>query len=344
MIHVSISISWSSPRGWRDSRWMGWTMIRSLHATDIVAYVTFWQRIGDRSVDGVASRPQLALRAVPVAANFLGRSLSPAPGRESWIEINHGEITGLVGARRRDDGDIWDIDQLAVLPIAGADRTAARLLDRLLGAAVNEGIHKVFLRLPEEDPAIEWARQAGFYPYCREDLYGRPEVPSFAHRLEVSGLRLRRPADHQPLFQLYCTAVPFRVRQAEGMTLQEWRWLDGWVARRVGVDLVLGSARSDYLVDGEAHPSAWLQVDRRSRRLGVLIDPSRPSNLPDLLRHGLAQLGRGREAWCAVRDYQPGLSSALADLGFCSTGRYVLFSRALAARIPEIKLVPIRAS
>lgn len=319
-------------------------MIRPLRATDVVAYLTFWHRMAGRTADGSTSRRRRALGAVPVAADLLGRSLSPAPGRESWIEINRGEIAGLVGARRRDGGDIWDVDQFAVLPTSNAGRTAVKLLDQLLGAAVNEGIHKVFLRLPEEDPAIEWAHQAGFYPYCREDLYYRSEIPIFAREPGAGDLRSRRPIDHQPLFQLYCTAVPFRVRQAEGMTFQEWRWLDSWTTRPAGVDLILGGARSDFVADGLVHPSLWLQIDRRSRRLGVLVDPSVPNHLPEVLRFALAQLGGGHAAWCAVRDYQPGLSPALEELGFCSTGRYVLFSRALAARIPEIKLVPIRAS
>ncbi|HEX5415807.1 MAG TPA: hypothetical protein VFZ25_09065 [Chloroflexota bacterium] len=318
-------------------------MIRALRPTDVMAYVAFCQRL-DKEVEAETRGRWHPFRLVPDVAGLLDRSFPLATGHESWVRIEKGQIFGLVSARCREGGDVWDVDQLTVLPDPDAGRTVAQLLERLLGAAVTEGIHKVFLRLPDEDPACDWVRQVGFYPYCREELFYRSELPSLHRTAAVPRLRGRRPVDHQPLFQLYSAVVPFRVRQAEAMTLHEWRWLDGWGHRRVVVDLVRGAPRRDYVLSGEARPVAWLQVERKSRRLALLTDTSWDDDPTDLLRYGMSQLGGGRPAWCPVREYQSGQTAALHELGFSSVGRFVLFARALAVRVPEMKLVPIRAS
>lgn len=316
------------------------TVIRALRPTDVVAYLAFCRQL-DEDVDGERVRSWQRLRIVPEAAGLVGRSLPLGPARESWIRIERGQIYGLVATRRRIGADIWDVDELAVLPTPDAGNTVVHLLDRVLGAAIQEGIHKVFLRLPEGDPAQEWVRQVGFYPYCREEVYYRGELPGLAQVPNVPGLRPRRPVDHQPLFQLYSAVVPFRVRQAEAMTLHEWRWLDGWTPHRVGLDLVLRTGRSDFVLTGPDRPTAWLQTDRRTRTIGLLADSD--CDLAELFRFAVAQLGGGRAAWCSVRDYQAGQSGALQELGFSSVARNVLFARALAVRVPEMKLVPIRA-
>src|SRR5215472_5931421 len=190
-------------------------MIRALRPTDLVAYIAFCHQVarnlrsdGDPLSDGGAD-----FHPVPTVVGFLGRSFALEHGRESWVAIEHGHISGLVAAKRREGGDVWDVDQLAILPTSDAARTGTRLLEQLLAAAVDEGIHKVFLRLPEDDPAEEWAQQVGFFPYCHETAYFRAELPTLAHPPAIPGVRPRRAADHQALFQLYCSAVPARVRQ-----------------------------------------------------------------------------------------------------------------------------------
>jgi len=275
---------------------------------------------------------------------FLGRSLAVELGRETWVQIDHGTISGLVAAKRRVGADIWDVDELAVLPSADASRTAIRLLEQLLSAAVDEGIHKVFLRLDDGDPAQDWVRQVGFFHYCHETTYFRSEVPTFARPRLDPRIRRRRPADHHSLFQLYCTAVPFRVRQAEGMTLHEWRWTDGWAVHPVGLRSVIGTSRTDYVLDGDVRAVAWLQVEPTARRVAILADEHADVRLGDLITYSLIRLGPGGPAFCAVRDYQSGLAGALEESSFQLIRQETLFARGLAARVPEVKLVPVRAS
>src|SRR5581483_4307836 len=189
-------------------------MIRALRPTDILPFVAFSHQVSRGSSD----RTSVLSNSLSAVGVFLGRSLALEPGRESWVQIEHGQISGLVSAKRREGADVWDIDQLVYLTSPDAPRTCARLLKHLLAAASDDGVQKVFLRLDSDNPALEWARQVGFVQYAVETVYHLPEVPVLAHPPQVPHLRPRRPADHQALFQLYCTAVPVRVRQAEGMT------------------------------------------------------------------------------------------------------------------------------
>jgi GNAT superfamily N-acetyltransferase len=319
-------------------------MIRALRPTDALAYVSFYHRLHRRPATGRLGRVRLGADTLPVVLGFFGRSLALEPGREAWVQIDHGRIWGLVAAKRREGADVWDVDHLAVLPSPDSERVATRLLEHLLAAAADDGIQKVFMRLDEGDPAQEWIRRVGFSKYCDELTFARAEVPTFAKGGSSVPLRGRRPADHQPLFQLYCSAVPFRVRQAEAMTLREWRWMDGWAVHSVGLGVFIGGRRSDYVYDVGGRIAAWLQVDRGQRRLVLLDDARADVDITGVLRYGLSRLGSGGPAFCVSRDYQVGLARALDDNGFAVIRREALFARGLAARVPELKLVPIRAS
>jgi len=315
-------------------------MIRALRPTDILPYVAFCHQISHATGES----PPVAFRPVAVLGGFLERSFALEPGRESWVQIEHGQISGLISAKRRVGADVWDVDQLVYLPSADAPRTCMRLLKHLLAAASDDGVQKVFLRVGAANPALGWARQVGFIHYAEETIYHLPEVPSLVHTPEIPQMRPRRPADHQALFQLYCTAVPLRVRQAEAMTLHEWRWTDGWWLHPMSLRFLANRARSDYVIQMEERASGWLQVDRRHRRLGVLTDAREAIDVEALVRYGLAKLGPGRGAFCAVRDYQPDLAAALEEIGFRPIQVDALLSRALAKRLPDLKLVPVRAS
>jgi len=309
--------------------------------TDALLYVKFCHELSLKS----GLQGSVWLRAMTAAGSMLGYSLSLEAGRVSWVQIEHGQISGLVTAKRRQGADVWDIDQLAYLPSADAPRTCARLLGHLLSAASDEGVLKVFLRLDSSSPAVEWALRVGFVQYSVETVYYLPEVPSPARPPRLEWVRPRCPSDHQALFQLYCSTVPVRVRQAEGMTLQEWRWTDGWWLDPMGLPPILGrGGRHDFVVEDAPRLIAWLQADRRRRRITIQAESRDGLDIDALIRHGLRTLGTGRHAYCAVREYQLNLVGALEEIGFAAIRTDSLLTRALATRIPELKLVPVRAS
>jgi hypothetical protein len=312
-------------------------LIRALRPTDLPAFLAFRARSTGNAAALAHRRPtRLALR------EMLARSLALRPGVETWVQIENGQIHGLIAARARFGTDVWDIDQLVIAPSPDDDRVCLRLLDHLCSAAVEEGVLKVFLRLPDESPWATATRQAGFVHYTGEQLYVLPALEP-PERPSVAGLRPRRPADHQSLFHLYSAVVPARVRQIEAMTLQEWRWNDNWGLTSVAsVRPALSRRRRDLVVQCDGELTAWLQVHAGGRTVRLLNDAESGLEPGLLLRRALAELAGVGPVAVAVRDYQRELVAPLEELGFLPGDSYALFARLLAARIPERRLVPAR--
>ena len=313
-------------------------MIRALRPTDLPAFLAFRTRAAQN--EAVLS-PGHGLDSLSFR-EMLGRSLALHPGVETWVQIENGQVHGLVSARARFGTDVWDIDQLLIAPSLDEDRVCLRLLDHLCSAAVEEGVMKVFLRLPSDSSWATASRQAGFVHYTKEQPYIHPSLPA-VERPAVDGLRPRRPADHQALFQLYSAVVPAHVRQIEAMTLQEWRWNDNWGLSSVAsVRPALSRRRRDLVVQLDGEVTAWLQVQMRPRTVRVLCDVDARLDPGVLLRRALAELPPTGAVTCPVREYQRELVGPLEDLGFTPGEEQELFARPLAARVPERRLVPAR--
>jgi N-acetylglutamate synthase-like GNAT family acetyltransferase len=311
-------------------------MIRALRPTDLPAFLAFRTRAAHNEAVLGHGADTLSFR------EMLGRSLALSPGIETWVQIENGQIHGLVSARARFGTDVWEIDQLLIAPSLDEDRVCQRLLDHLCAAAVEEGVMKVFLRLPSDSSWATASRQAGFVHYTTEQPYVHPSLPAL-ERPVVEGLRPRRPADHQALFHLYSAAVPAHVRQIEAMTLQEWRWNDNWgLASVASVRPALSRRRRDMVVQSEGDVVAWLQVQTKPRTVRVLSESDSRLDPGVLLRRALAELTPSGPALCPVREYQGELVAPLEELGFTPGEPQELFARLLAARIPERRLVPAR--
>ena len=312
-------------------------MIRALRPTDLPAFLNFRPRApANEALLGPALRAgHLSFR------EFLGRSLALNPGRETWVHVEQGQLFGLVAARARFGTDVWDVDHLMVTPAVDDDRVALRLLTHLCEAAVEEGVHKVFLRLPLDSPWLQPARQAGFVQYTTEHVFVLPTLGPAA-KPPVAGLRPRRPADHQPLFQLYSAAVPAQVRQIEALTLQEWRWTDNWgFTTMASLRGAVRRRRRDLVVHDDGRITAWVQVDLGQRLVQILAD-SADAPLRDLVERGLAELPPGRPVAFALREYQTELTTPIEDRGFQPIESQALLAQILTVRIPERRLVPAR--
>ena len=313
-------------------------MIRALRPTDLLAFLAFRARApANEALVG-----PLEPAATTSLSDFFARSLALHPGYETWVHVEHGTLFGLVSTRARFGADVWDVDHLQVLPSVDAGRNCQRLLAHVGEAAVEEGVQKIFLRLPEHSDLITAARQAGFGQYTDEHVFIRTSVEPVP-RPQVPGLRPRRPADHQALFQLYSAAVPAQVRQVEAMTLQEWRWNDNWgLASMAAFRPRLTRARRDLILQTDEHVDAWLQVNLRSRTLQLLVDPRAHVDTALLLARGLSELRPVAPSVFAVRDYQRELVPVLEEFGFHAGPSHALLARMLAVRVPERRLVPAR--
>ncbi|MGQ9674157.1 MAG: hypothetical protein ACUVX1_00620 [Chloroflexota bacterium] len=309
-------------------------MIRGLMLTDALAYVSFRKRapVNEAIANPGGTTTQLGL------VHLMGRSALPDPTRFTWVAIDRGQISGLVSVRNRLFADIWDIDQLVAIPDEGQSRTYVDLLDHLVSSAYAEGVQRLFLRANADSAAEQASRQVGFCRYTSESVHvlDRSALPPPTRQLR---LRPRRPIDHQPLFQLYVSAVPARVRQIEGMTLREWRATDGWrlypMDWRVGLPL----NRRDFIIEDNGAVAAWVQFEPRTSVLRLLSSPSSNVDFGQVISEVLRHFRRISKIVIPIRDYQEPIRNYLENTGVEPVANHSLLSRSLAVRVVEPRLL-----
>jgi hypothetical protein len=211
------------------------------------------------------------------------------------------------------------------------DEVALPLLESLTEEAGVQGVTKVFLRLSEGSLLLPTAQRAGYMAYTRESLFGAVRPPLMEG--EVPGLEPRKRRDALDLYRLFASITPARVRQAEGMTLQEWQ--DTRDRKTSGPRARQWVLRADERVD------AWLSVqkERRTGFIDLLAIPSAPTS--DLVRFAIEKL-RCQIVLCLVPEYLS-LHSALEASEFSPMATYISLVKPLAIRVPQARLVPARA-
>jgi hypothetical protein len=239
-------------------------------------------------------------------------------------------LRGLASARRRGRRGVWEVDYLLVAP--DEERTCASLLEELTCGLGRAGAEKVFLRLDAQGRLLESARSAGFFPYVRERLW-RLEQPAQAPDCPPLPMRLRTAADLQPLFQLYNASVPAAVRRHEALTLREWA-------------AVQERGRCQHLVlQKDGRLAAWLRLARQhGAGCFALLAPRREdAPLENLLATALHYLHDLRPIFCLVPEYERGLATRLADLGFQPATEYAVLANRLVRPVEEAAPVPSAA-
>jgi hypothetical protein len=210
----------------------------------------------------------------------------------------------------------------------------SRLLSHCSQAAANHGLQRIFASVPDGSPGQTCLRDAGFSLYTRETIY-RLAIPTDGS--VQPGFRPQGPQDGWALQRLYLRHTPRLVQQAEGALTGEvgsplfsWWEPDSWQGI---VWEPAGEVRGAVQVHvGRA--GHWMRVwgtnEVSVRELRALVEQGLRliSNAPARQkRHGLP-------VYVTVRDYEPGLGSVLAGLGFAPyTDR---------ARFVKHTVVPVR--
>jgi len=306
------------------------TTVRALRPTDLLALMSrtggagWWNAAKPRSrLSGDPSGPALI-------GSLLERMLPIEGHSRAWVCYEGNDLRGFLAARQKTGPSIWEVEALL---LGGEDHeeVSLPLLESLSREAWLQGVQKVFLRLPEESPLLPSARRAGYVPYLRETLFVALH-PAISEAEAPPGLRPRRRNDAPDLFRLYTSLAPAWVRQAEGLTLQEWQETRD---RRVA-----GRRTRQWLLIQDGI-QAWLSVQREGRTgfLDLLATPAAPTE--ELVRFGLQQL-RCQVVLCLVPEYQA-LGGVLEDLAFSPVAAYVSLVKPLAVRVPQARLVPVRA-
>ena len=158
--------------------------------------------------------------------------------RLAWFEIEGRRITGVATAQRMATREAWQIDTLLTArpePEADDVGIAGRLLRRVAEAAAAERVGHVLLRTPAAAAAVSAALRAGFRHVSTERLWtGSGLRPAEGRGRSSVVVREVRAEDEGELFRLYSAQTPVDARRALGLTLAEWRTLDGsrWLGRR----------------------------------------------------------------------------------------------------------------
>lgn len=210
--------------------------------------------------------------------------------RLAWLEVEAGRISGVATARSIGSRDAWEIDMLLGARRAVPEDGAAfgRLLRRVADAASSERVGHVILRTPAGGVAVGAALRAGFQHASTERLWAGPGL-SARPEPGVAAVVVRelRAGDDSELFRLYSAATPVAARRAFGLTLSEWRALDGsrWTGRRGG----------RWVAEVGGRPVAAARVSTRGAlgELELLVEPpSAEGPAPQAADRGVREGGR----------------------------------------------------
>jgi hypothetical protein len=247
-----------------------------------------------------------------------------------WNGIHLG---GLASARTRAGPTVWEIDHF-YLPGEGAtprhsppealgdvqETAVLEILERLVEVVGQRSAQRVFLRLPSGNPAICPARRSGFFP-CFEEirLEGVGGQAQDRDAQPPTSFRVRRDEDEFRLFQLFSAATPVMVREALGLTCDQWR--DAQEPCRTG--------RQDWLREERGKVLGWLSLMplRAATEPRVLARPEHPEVLSQMVSLALATPGKQR--WL-VPNYQPTVVDQLHLRGFQEMGRYTMLIKTVA--------------
>ncbi len=181
------------------------------------------------------------------------------------------------------------------------------------------GALRVRAGVPAGGAEEEAFRQAGFAAYAREEVY-RLEQPRPAAGVERA-VRAVDGHDAWRLIQLFDHVVPSAVQHAEGTDLSGMSTpvlARLGVTREQGFALEMGDAFGAYVGLSRGREGAWARI---------LLHPDAGRYAADVIWQTIIVASPGPALYCAVRDYQAGLRSVLATMGFDFVGVQVWLVR-----------------
>jgi Acetyltransferase (GNAT) family len=288
-----------------------------------------------------------AARLWTVLSSTLSALLPLSQETLMYVAEDGGKVVGFIQASGQPLG--LDLPRATVLQVlnlqvadgADSDEVAPALVEHLCNQALERGVHRLFVRLPEQDPLLPVFRLRGFRQYATEVVvYADKPVMRSDHFPD--GARPVRRGDNRLLYQLYRKVTPQGVSQLEAPTSREWRAMHGeWTGRLAA----RGSDKQELVVE-QVEIAGWVKAERSSGArpntvsFMVLPDSSLAGDLADL---GLSLLGESDlPAWSSLRHYDSHMIDALRGRGFSVLLTQLLLVKELAVRVPvqEKGLVP----
>lgn len=319
------------------------------------AQVTDWGRIDEIYSDGLKLSLQGDGATHPVRLwQIVSRTLSSllplsTPSEMLYVlEDDEGRVAGFIQAEvlggsdsrvpatRRRHPDAIRVLNLSLAPeFSGAGGGA--LIDHLCSEAVEMGVARIYVRIPEGHAVLESFKAHGFTPYARDRVFYRDDDGHPPAGKAPAGLRPATRKDALGLFALYLAGTPRPVSQAEAPDYQQWRALnEGEWLHRFG-----RRGNRSVVVEGSNEVLAWMGVEvgspGRPHTIALLTrqDQRGDGGLEhELLGEALRGLsGQGSAVWCNVRNYDTVTTRVLQDTGFAALAGQDLLVREMRSRV-----------
>jgi predicted N-acetyltransferase YhbS len=265
-----------------------------------------------------------------------------------YVAEENGKVVGFIQASGQPLGlDLRRATVLQVLNLQVAEESdsedvAPALVEHMSNQALERGVLRLFVRLPERDLLLPAFRMRGFRQYATEVVVyaDKPEPRSDQF---PDGVRPVKRGDNRMLYQLYRKVTPQGVSQLEAPTYREWRALHGgeWTGRLAA----RGSDKQEFVVD-RIEVVGWVKAERSTGarpdtlNFMALSEGPLPGELADF---GLSLLKDSEApAWSSLRHYDSHMIDALRGRGFSVLLTQLLLVKELAVRVPvrEKGLVP----
>src|SRR5438067_36128 len=180
-----------------------------------------------------------------------------------YVAENRGKVVGFIQASGKPLGldlpraKVLQVLNLQVVDGADSEDVAAALVDHLSNQALQRGVHRLFVRLPDRDPLITVFRLRGFRQYATEQILFADRPRAGISPAPERARQVRR-GDGRRLYQLYRKVTPEHVSQLEAPTYREWRALHGeWTGRLAA----RGSNKEEIVID-RVELAGWVQAER----------------------------------------------------------------------------------
>jgi hypothetical protein len=213
------------------------------------------------------------------------------------------------------------------------------LLEHLCLDKGEQGIQRIYAKLPEDEAGIDVFRQVGFGRYTRRHIFRLEQLPPDLSPPEGMLLRPLKKGDAWGLGQLRNSLTPRLVQHAEG-GIEGQRDFSGllpwWKSRRT----------EEYVLEYGGEIQAYLRIvaGEKGHWLRVLIGPQATGKADRILSEGLLIVSAypQRPVYFSIREYEAGLQGALGALGFqpCASEVHMVKHTTVRAGVPVSKLSP----
>jgi hypothetical protein len=285
-----------------------------------------------------------AARLWSLLSSTLSAILPLAQETMLYVAEDGGKVQGFVqasgtpGVLDLKRAKVLQVLNLQVADSSESEEVAGALVEHLSNQALQRGVHRLFVRLPDRDPLLPVFRLRGFRQYATEQVLFADHVRR-GITPAPEGARQMRRGDDRHLYQLYRKVTPRHVSQLEAPSYREWRALH---AERSGGR----GSNTDELVVDRVEVVGWVKAERSSgtqpHTLSFMALPEQPlpAELADL---GLGLLNDARmPVWSSLRHYDSDMIDALRGRGFrvLLTQMLLVKELALRERAAEKGLVP----